>query len=65
MPAAICCPGYLRNEPNRRTALKLGGLGVAGLTLPNLLRAEKDRKPAKRNATADRPASVRPVVEAL
>src|SRR5947207_711017 len=52
MPDSICCPGYLRSQPNRRMALTVGGLGLAGLTLPGLLRAEQARKPGKRRGMA-------------
>jgi Protein of unknown function (DUF1501) len=44
-----CCPDFLRNRVSRRTALKVGGLGLAGLSLPDLLRAESA---GKRKATA-------------
>ena len=36
--------------PSRRTLLKLGAVGLTGLTLPRVLRAEKESKP--RQATA-------------
>ncbi len=44
------CGGFRSLELTRRTALKVGGLGLLGLTLPGLLRAEdllksKSRKP--------------------
>src|SRR4051794_29527367 len=33
-------PGFLCDRVSRREWLQLGGLGMAGLSLPNLLRAE-------------------------
>ncbi len=46
---SACCPDFLRSRMSRRTALKVGGLGLAGLSLPALLRAESA---SKRKATA-------------
>src|SRR5437762_2555810 len=47
--SASCCADFLRSRMNRRTALTVGGLGLAGLNLPSLLRAEST---SKRKATA-------------
>src|SRR5687767_11307464 len=44
-----CCPDFFRSRVTRRTALTVGGLGLAGLTLPDLLRAESA---ATKKATA-------------
>ena len=50
-PGAVGCSDFLHRHMGRRTFLKVGGLGVAGLTLPNLLRAEETRKgPSKATA---------------
>ena len=38
---------------NRRQVLRLGTAGIAGLTLPNLLRADDDRRTFDRSAKAD------------
>jgi hypothetical protein len=46
----IGCTDFLRTKLSRRTMLKVGGLGLAGLNLPSLLQAE--RSPRKRKATA-------------
>ncbi|HXG11484.1 MAG TPA: DUF1501 domain-containing protein [Gemmataceae bacterium] len=48
----ICCPGFLRARMHRRCFLKVGSLGLAGLTLPQLLRAEANAAGARRKATA-------------
>jgi uncharacterized protein DUF1501 len=37
----FACPGFHRMPMTRRHALKVGGLGMLGLTLPKLLRAEE------------------------
>ncbi len=37
----LCCDEFLRGRMNRRTMLRVGGLGFAGLSLPGLLRAEQ------------------------
>jgi hypothetical protein len=37
---AVCCPDFLRAKMSRRALLKVGGLGLAGLSLSNLLEAE-------------------------
>jgi hypothetical protein len=42
--AGVCCPGFLHNPMGRRTFLKVGGLGLAGFGLPQLLRAEAGRR---------------------
>jgi uncharacterized protein (DUF1501 family) len=49
--AQVCCPSFLQNPMGRRTFLKVGGLGLAGFGLPQLLRAEAGRQ-AGRKATA-------------
>ncbi len=46
----IGCRDYLQAKLSRRTVLKVGGLGLAGLNLPALLQAEQS--PPKRKATA-------------
>jgi hypothetical protein len=46
----IGCSDFLRAKMSRRTVLKVGGLGLAGLNLPALLHAEQS--PRKRKATA-------------
>jgi hypothetical protein len=45
-----CCPDFLRSRLSRRTALKVGGLGLAGLSLQDLLRAESGPKRARPTA---------------
>src|ERR1051325_4376156 len=45
-PDAAGCPDFRHNHPDRRTLLKVGALGLAGLSLPNLLRA--DERPGRR-----------------
>jgi hypothetical protein len=47
---AAACPDFLRQRMGRRAFLKVGGLGLAGLSLPGLLRAEAEKK--RRKATA-------------
>jgi hypothetical protein len=42
-PGTAACSDFLYQQIGRRTFLKVGGLGLAGLTLPNLLRAEEKR----------------------
>ena len=49
-PRAAACSDFLRKQLGRRAFLKVGGLGLAGLTLPNLLRAEEKRSKAKATA---------------
>jgi hypothetical protein len=44
------CADFFRTKWSRRTLLKVGGLGLAGLSLPSLLQAEE--RPRKRKATA-------------
>jgi hypothetical protein len=44
------CDDFLRTKLSRRAVLKVGGLGLAGLSLPSLLQAEAN--PRKRKATA-------------
>ena len=38
---AVPCPDFRRAHPTRRTLLKLGAVGLTGLSLPGLLRAER------------------------
>src|SRR5262245_38760579 len=38
------CPGFQSLPLSRRTLLKVGGMGLLGLTMPNLLRAEAAMK---------------------
>ncbi len=57
MPHQVACPDFLRTEPTRRTLLKLGAVGLTGLTLPGLLRAE--RKPGRQ---APRPTTAKSVI---
>src|ERR1700742_1644144 len=40
--SSFACPGFHRAPMSRRHALKVGGLGLLGLTLPKLLRAEEE-----------------------
>ena len=64
------CPDFRRTHPTRRTLLKLGAVGLTGLTLPNVLRAEKagrvaqgdrqERHPALPVRRAEPPRHVRP-----
>jgi hypothetical protein len=42
-PDSLCCPDFLQGRLSRRTFVKVGGLGLAGFTLPQLLRAEAGR----------------------
>ena len=48
---SFACPGFHSTPVSRRHALKVGGLGLLGLTLPGLLRAES-LAPAKIKARA-------------
>jgi hypothetical protein len=41
---AAACSDFLSRQFGRRTFLKVGGLGLAGFSLPNVLRAEEKRK---------------------
>jgi hypothetical protein len=48
----ICCNDFLRSRVSRRSALQIGGLGLGGLSLPQLLRAEEQgayRKPTAKS----------------
>jgi uncharacterized protein (DUF1501 family) len=49
---ASACPDFLRSRPSRRAVLKLGAVGLTGLSLPAVLRAERSAKAAGRKATA-------------
>jgi hypothetical protein len=49
-PTPICCPGFLRAGIDRRSFLRIGGLGLAGLSLPQLLRAEAKAGSARRGS---------------
>ncbi|HVR75584.1 MAG TPA: DUF1501 domain-containing protein [Planctomycetota bacterium] len=44
------CSGFRRLEPTRRHILKVGGLGLLGLNLPRLLRAEETQGSLPRRA---------------
>jgi hypothetical protein len=49
MESSFCCAGFEGGLLTRRAAIKVGGLGLLGLTLPGLLRAESLKKgPAPR-----------------
>src|SRR6516162_5915181 len=50
-PRAVACSEFFHQQMGRRAFLKVGGLGLAGLTLPNLLRAE-EKHTGKTKATA-------------
>ncbi|MGH7127876.1 MAG: DUF1501 domain-containing protein, partial [Planctomycetaceae bacterium] len=39
-PRQNCCDDFLRQRHSRRTLLKIGGLGLLGITQADLLRAE-------------------------
>jgi hypothetical protein len=43
-PRCFACPGFHADALSRRTLLKVGGLGLLGLTLPRLLQAEAQQK---------------------
>src|SRR5262249_29571993 len=47
----ISCPDFLRTKPHRRHFLRVGGLGLAGLTFRHLLPMEA-RAATQRRATA-------------
>lgn len=49
---SFACRGFNHATLNRRTALKIGGLGLLGLTLPGLLRAEDVLKTAGKASKA-------------
>src|SRR5689334_8836902 len=51
-PPDPACPDFLRTRPTRRALLKLGAVGLTGLTLPGVLRAERAANAAGRKATA-------------
>src|SRR5437667_7262049 len=57
---SFACAGFHAASFSRRHALKVGGLGLLGLTLPKLLQAEETRnsKPATRSSPAPRAKSV-------
>src|SRR5688572_12039058 len=42
LSAYSACPGFNATRMSRRHALKVGGLGLLGLTMPNLLKAEAE-----------------------
>jgi hypothetical protein len=48
----VCCPDFLRAKMSRRTLLKVGGLGLAGLSLSALLEAEARATTLRRRPTA-------------
>jgi hypothetical protein len=56
---SFACAGFHTTRLPRRHALKVGGLGLLGLTLPKLLQAEETRnsKPEIRNAAKGRAKS--------
>ncbi|VTR99800.1 DUF1501 domain-containing protein [Tuwongella immobilis] len=41
--SSIACADFTHTHANRRTFLQIGTAGIAGLTLPNLLRAEQSK----------------------
>ncbi|HVY68413.1 MAG TPA: DUF1501 domain-containing protein, partial [Verrucomicrobiae bacterium] len=41
---SFACPGFNADRLSRRTLIKVGGLGMLGLTLPGILRAEALKK---------------------
>ena len=43
-PRSFACPGLRATPLSRRQMIKVGGLGLLGLTLPQLLRAEALKK---------------------
>ena len=47
-PVSFACPGFQAARLSRRSLLKVGGLGMLGLNLPDWLRAES-ASPAKRS----------------
>ena len=47
---SFACPGFQATPLSRRQMLKVGGLGLLGLTLPQLLRAEALKKGPKAKA---------------
>ena len=49
---SFACPGFHQSFFTRRAALKVGGLGLLGLTLPGLLRAEDQIKARATKARA-------------
>src|SRR4051812_35718099 len=46
MRHSFCCRSFNAEQLSRRHAIKVGGLGLLGLTLPGLLRAEALLSPA-------------------
>ena len=48
----VCCSDFLRAKMSRRTLLKVGGLGLAGLSLSRLLEAEARATTSQRRPTA-------------
>lgn len=46
----FACESFFQTQMSRRHALKVGGLGMLGMTLPNLLRAEAIKKTLKTKA---------------
>jgi hypothetical protein len=49
-PRNFACENFFQTQMSRRHALKVGGLGMLGMTLPNLLRAEAVKKTLKSKA---------------
>ena len=46
-PRSYACPGFHATRMTRRTLLKVGGLGLLGLTMPGLLKSEAAKKSPK------------------
>ncbi len=49
-PRNFACESFFQTQMSRRHALKVGGLGMLGMTMPNLLRAEAVKKTLKSKA---------------
>src|ERR1051326_7424625 len=45
--SSFCCSSFNAEQMSRRHAIKVGGLGLLGLTLPGLLRAEAHSSPSQ------------------
>ena len=62
LSAPSACPGFNALRHSRRHALKVGGLGLLGLSMPNLLKAAdaatRNPKPETRNVIKPRAKSV-------
>jgi hypothetical protein len=44
---SFACPEFLRNQISRRHLLKVGGMGLLGLTMPKILASERKGPPAR------------------